>query len=65
VLGARGEAGKVAYKLHLIGNEWKVYDVIIDQVSLVNNYQSQFSRILQTVSMDEMMRRLREKGTQG
>ena len=64
VLG-RGEMTPVTYKLHLVGDEWKVYDVIIDQISLVSNFHSQFGRILQTASVDELMRRLREKGTQG
>jgi ABC-type transporter MlaC component len=31
----------------------------------MSNYQSQFGRILKTASIDELMRRLREKGTQG
>jgi len=64
VLG-RGEPAPVTYKLHLVGNDWKVYDVIIDNVSVVSNFRSQFSRILQTASIDELMRRLREKGAQG
>ena len=64
VLNSRGDGTPIVYKLHLVGRDWKVYDVIIDQVSLVRNYQSQFSRILQTASMDELVRRLREKGTQ-
>jgi phospholipid transport system substrate-binding protein len=63
VLG-RGETTAVTYKLHLVGDEWKVYDVVIDQISLVSNFHSQFGRILQTASVDELMRRLREKGTQ-
>lgn len=65
VLNSRGEGTPITYKLHLVRAQWKVYDVIIDQVSLVSNYQSQFSRILQTASVDELMRRLREKGAQG
>ena len=64
VLNSQGEAAEITYRLHLVGRDWKVYDVVIDHVSLVSNYQSQFSRILQTASMDELMRRLREKGTQ-
>ena len=64
VLNSRGDGTPIVYKLHLVGRDWKVYDVIIDQVSLVSNYQSQFSRILQTASMDELMKRLREKGAQ-
>jgi phospholipid transport system substrate-binding protein len=61
VLG-RGETTPVNYKLHLVGDEWKVYDVVIDQISLVSNFHSQFGRILQTAPVDELMRRLREKG---
>jgi phospholipid transport system substrate-binding protein len=64
VVNSRGDGADIIYKLHLVGPEWKVYDVIIDQVSLISNYRSQFSRILQTASMNELMRRLREKGTQ-
>lgn len=64
VLG-RSEPAVIVYKLHLVGSEWKVYDVVIDQISLVSNFHSQFGRILQTASVDELMRRLREKGTQG
>ena len=64
VLNSQGEGAEITYRLHLVGRDWKVYDVVIDHVSLVSNYQSQFSRILQTASMDELMRRLREKGTQ-
>ena len=64
VLNSRGDGTPIVYKLHLVGRDWKVYDVIIDQVSLVSNYQSQFSRILQTASMEELVRRLREKGAQ-
>jgi phospholipid transport system substrate-binding protein len=65
VIGSRGDATPISFMLHLVRGQWKVYDVVIDQISLVSNYQSQFSRILQTASMDELLRRLREKGTQG
>ena len=65
VLDSHGAGADIMYKLHLVGKEWKVYDVVIDQISLVSNFHSQFGRILRTASMDELMRRLREKGTQG
>ena len=64
VLG-RGEPAPVTYKLHLVGDDWKVYDVIIDNVSVVSNFHSQFGRILQTASIDELMTKLREKGAEG
>ena len=59
----RGEPARITYKLHLVGNEWKVYDVIIDHISLVSNFHSQFGRILQTASIDELMRKLRDKAS--
>jgi len=65
VIGSGGEATPINYRLHLVRGQWKVYDVVIDQISLVSNFHSQFGRILQTASMDELMRRLREKGTRG
>jgi phospholipid transport system substrate-binding protein len=63
VVGGRGGPMDVRYKLHLVGTEWKVYDVVIDQVSLVSNYRSQFRRVLQTASLEELLRKLHEKGS--
>ena len=63
VVGGQGPAIDVRYRLHLIGTEWKVYDVVIDQVSLVANYRSQFDRVLQTASLEELLKRLRAKGS--
>jgi phospholipid transport system substrate-binding protein len=63
VVGSHGEVTPISYMLHLNRGQWKIYDVVIDQISLVSNFHSQFGRILQTASMDELMRRLREKGT--
>ncbi len=63
VLG-RGEPAPITYKLHRVADEWKVYDVVIEQISLVSNFHSQFGRILQTASMDDLMKRLREKATE-
>jgi len=63
VVGGRGAALDVDYRLHLVEGNWKVYDVVIDQVSLVSNYRSQFRRILQTGSLEELLKRLREKGS--
>jgi phospholipid transport system substrate-binding protein len=63
VVGGQSASLDVQYRLHRVGGEWKVYDVVIDQVSLVSNYRSQFRRILQTASMEELLRKLREKGS--
>jgi phospholipid transport system substrate-binding protein len=63
VVGGQGPAIDVNYRLHLVGDEWKVYDMVIDQVSIVSNYRSQFNRILQNASLDELLKKLVEKGS--
>jgi phospholipid transport system substrate-binding protein len=44
-----------------VGGDWKVYDVVIENVSLVNNYRSQFNRVLTTSSYEELVNRMRGK----
>jgi phospholipid transport system substrate-binding protein len=61
VVGGRGAPIEIDYKLYLIGEQWKVYDVVIDDVSVVRNYRSQFMRILQTASLEELIQKLRTK----
>ena len=49
----------VDYRLQLTGDEWRVYDVIIENVSLVNNYRSQFNRVWVNGSFEELIRRMK------
>jgi phospholipid transport system substrate-binding protein len=49
------------YRLLNEGGTWKVYDVVIEGVSLVSNYRSQFSRIIHESSYAELVNRLRTK----
>jgi phospholipid transport system substrate-binding protein len=53
----------VSYKMHLIDDDWKVYDVIIDDISLVDNYRSQFHRVIMRSSFEDLLRILKEKGS--
>lgn len=62
ILTSKGEEYSVNYKAHLVSNEWKVYDVVAENISLVNNYRSQFSRVIAKSSYEELVRRLRDKG---
>lgn len=61
VLTKKGEEFSINYKLHRVGNKWKVYDVVVEDISLVNNYRSQFNRILANASFDELMKKLQQK----
>ena len=62
---SKGEEVAINYKLHQVGGDWKVYDVVVEDISLVNNYRSQFNRVLANASFDELMRRLQNKAPEG
>jgi phospholipid transport system substrate-binding protein len=49
------------YRLLNKGDEWRVYDVVVDGVSLVNNYRGQFSKILRSSTFADLMDQLRKK----
>jgi len=57
----RGQAFSVDYRLHKVDRQWKVYDVVIENISLVNNYRSQFNRVLAKVSFNDLLKRMKEK----
>jgi phospholipid transport system substrate-binding protein len=61
IVSERREEFAVNYKLHLRDGDWKVYDVMIENVSIVNNYRAQFSRLLSKYSFAELLDRIREK----
>jgi phospholipid transport system substrate-binding protein len=63
VVGGQGNPIKIEYKLHLTDGQWMVYDAVIDDVSLIGNYRSQFARVLQTASLGELIQNLREKAS--
>jgi len=64
IITRKSEEFLLNYRLHLVGGEWKVYDVIIENISLVNNYRSQFNRIMANSSYEELLRKLRQKQTE-
>ena len=62
IFTGKGQEYTINYKAHLVGNEWKVYDVVAENISLVNNYRSQFTRVISKDSYEELVRRLKDKG---
>ena len=57
----RGDRLPVDYQLQRRGGRWELYDVVIDGVSIVSNYQSQFNRIIQTSSFNALVKKMRAK----
>src|SRR5262245_5449384 len=61
IITGKGEEYSLNYKAHMVGNEWKIYDVVAENISLVNNYRSQFNRVISKDSYEELVRRLKDK----
>ncbi len=51
----------IEYRMLAKGAKWEVYDVSIEGVSLVNNYRTQFSKIIRTSSYKELVKRMKSK----
>ena len=56
---SKGEEFTINYKLHRVGEDWRVYDLVIENISLINNYRSQFNRILTSSTYDELVSKIR------
>ncbi|ABK18957.1 MlaC/ttg2D family ABC transporter substrate-binding protein [Syntrophobacter fumaroxidans] len=61
IQGYKNTDVKVDYRLRFENGEWQVYDVIVEGISLVDNYRSQFASILGNESFDGLLRRMRQK----
>ncbi len=53
----------VSYRMLLKAGKWRVYDVLIEGISLVKNYRTQFGDILSKASPEELTARIRERAT--
>lgn len=53
----------VEFRLRDNGQQWMIYDVVAEGVSMVSNYRTQFSQILSDGSPEDLLRMIREKIT--
>ena len=60
VLTKSGEV-PIYYRVILKGGVWRVYDVVIEGISLINNYRSQFKEILVNKPPESLLETLRKK----
>ena len=64
VVSGNGETLPIDYQLHDIDGQWKVYDMVIDQISIVNNYRAQFERVIAKSSVKELLARMKQQNSQ-
>jgi phospholipid transport system substrate-binding protein len=58
----KGEATHIDYVMRKESGDWRIVDIVVDDVSTVDNYRSSFGRIIKKEGMDGLITRL-NKGT--
>ena len=61
IITKNGTEVPIDYRLVKRGERWLVYDVSIEGVSLVSNYRTQFNKIIQTTSYQELVKKMKTK----
>jgi phospholipid transport system substrate-binding protein len=51
----------VDYRMLQRAGDWRVYDIVVDGISLVHSYREQFNKIIRTYSYEELVTKLRQK----
>jgi phospholipid transport system substrate-binding protein len=59
IVTQQGAEVPIDYRMHRKGDRWLVYDVLIEGVSLVANYRTQFNRIIRTSSYEKLVGRIK------
>ena len=61
IIDKNSQTYSVAYRLHKVDGRWRIYDVVAENISLVNNYRSQFNRVIARSSFEELLKIMKEQ----
>jgi phospholipid transport system substrate-binding protein len=61
IVTARHDEFSLDYRLMREGDRWKVYDIVIEGVSLVSNYRSQFNKIIKAQGYQELVKKMKSR----
>jgi phospholipid transport system substrate-binding protein len=61
IVTKRNQEIPIAYRLQRADSKWAVYDIVVEGVSLVNNYRTQFSKIIRTSSYRDLVKKMQAK----
>jgi len=65
VINKDGEELSINYKLLRKDGNWKIYDIVVENISLINNYRSQFNRIITGSSYGGLIKRMKQSRWMG
>ncbi len=61
IVSTKREETPLIFRLRRVNQKWLVYDAVVENISIVNNYRSQFDRVIRTSSYEELVKKIREK----
>jgi len=61
IVSKKGEEYSIDYKLLRTNGDWRIYDVVVEHISLVNNYRSQFNRVIANSSYENLIKKINIK----
>lgn len=61
VMTRRNQQVPIEYRLHKGDGRWLIYDVLVEGISLVNNYRSQFNRIITSSSYSDLVQKMKTR----
>lgn len=64
-LVVKGEPTQVDYRMRQVRGAWRIEDIIVDEVSTVQDYQSAFARIIKEKGFDGLIARLEKDNLKG
>jgi phospholipid transport system substrate-binding protein len=60
----RGSEIPLDYRMHVRDGSWRIYDVVVQGLSFIASYQTQFDRVIRAESYGALRARLQKKATE-
>jgi len=60
VIGGNSDTS-IDYRLHDVNGQWRVYDMVIEDVSIVKNFHAQFEREIARTSLQGLLEKIKER----
>jgi len=65
IKGGQFDGATIDYRMRLIGEKWQAIDVVIEGISLVSNFRSQFADVIEKGGPQELLKRIKAKNDAG
>ena len=61
ILLSKGKEYSILYKMFKTKDGWRIYDIVIEGVSLIHTHRSQYNHILESGEIEDLLTKMREK----